>query len=41
MCEHVWIHKCKIPNGGECPWCDHCKLCDIKPINVVQEKTNG
>jgi len=38
MCEHVWKRLCKIPNGGECIWCDRCVKCDIKPINVIQEK---
>ena len=40
MCEHVWQHLCKVPNYGLCPFCDRCKLCGIKPIDVKEEKEN-
>jgi hypothetical protein len=40
MCSHIWIHKCKVPGNSSCPWCDICKLCDIKPINVIEERTD-
>jgi hypothetical protein len=37
MCNHVWQRLCKSGLGA-CPWCDRCKLCLIKPIDVIEEK---